>query len=492
MKLTKYILLSLLILTFSSSFSQQASSPESLLNDGDFFFFAEDYQEALYNYLKLENTVYANANLWYKTGVCYLHIPGEEAKAIPYLKKAVKDMTDKYKKRSTKETKAPEYALFYLGNAYRINNQLDKALEIYQQFKDLPNFEDRFNVNIVDNEISACEKAKIIQDNPIKTEDINIGEPINTGADNYLPVVSRDESMLAYMTALKFYNAIFVTKKEEGVWTPPMNITPQIGSDGDTYPTYISNDKTKIYLINGTGNNRDVYISTLKDGFWTAMEPLNDNINSPRAEAHASLSPDEKMLYFSSNRRGGIGELDIYVSEKQASGNWGPAENIGNTINTPFNEDAPFITDDQSRLFFVSQGHYNMGGYDIFYSEQANHQWQPPVNAGFPLNTTGDNFYFQPVFNGQAGYLSRISPDGFGGKDIYRIEILPSEKMVISTFEGLVEMSGKQVNWDNNFEIILKDKYTGKPVIRIIYDHIKKVFKYYSLTGNYQFEYQEK
>lgn len=492
MKIKRYISVFLIITLFFQLYGQKPSTPEGILSDGDFFFFAEDYQEALYNYLKLENTSYDNANLQYKIGLCYLNIPGEEDKSVSHLEVAVKDMTDKYKKRSLKETKAPEYALFYLGNAYRITNQLDKALEAYQQFKELPDFEDRFNVSIVENEISACEKAKIIQDNPIKIETVNIGEPMNSASDEYFPVVSRDESMMAYMKALKFYNAIFVTRKEAGVWTPPINITPQIGSDGDAIPSYISNSKDLIYLIKGTDNDRDIYISRLKDGFWTQMEKLGDEVNSPRAEAHVSLSPDEKTMYFSSNRRGGSGELDIYISEKNTSGTWGPAKNLGKTINTPFNEDVPFVTDDNKKLFFVSQGHYNMGGYDIFYSENINNQWQPPVNIGYPLNTTKDNAYFQPVYNGQAGFLSMISDEGFGGKDIYRVEIFPTEKILINTFEGQVEMKGNEVNWSEDFEIILKDKFTGKPVIKIMYDHKKKIFTYFSLTGNYHFEYHKK
>lgn len=492
MKLKKYSHLFFLLLFAFNVSGQEPSSPDTYLEDGDFFFFAEDYQEALFNYLKLEKTTYDNANLHYKIGVCYLNIQGDEEKAIPHLEKAIKDMTDKYRKRSAKETKAPEYALFYLGNAYRINNQLDKALEVYQQFRDIPDFEDKFNVNIVENEISACEVAKIIQDNPIEIETVNIGEPMNNGSDNYLPVVSRDESMMAYMSSLKFYNAIFVSRKEEGVWTPPMNITPQIGSDGDAYPTWISNDKSTIYLIRGEDNNRDVYISRIKDGFWTPMEILGKNVNSPRAEAHVSLSPDEKTMYISSNRREGEGKLDIYRSEKNPDGSWGIPKNLGPTINTPFNEDAPFVTDDNMRLFFVSQGHYNMGGYDIFVSENVNDHWQPPVNVGYPLNTTKDNDYFQPIFNGQAGYLSLISNEGFGGKDIYRVEILPTEKNMISAFEGMVEMKGNEVNWNEDFEILLKDKYSGKTIIRIQYDHLRKVFTYYSLTGNYQFEYKKK
>ncbi len=486
----------LIIIVFTGSLpialAQKTEDPEMLIKDGDYFFFSEDYQEALYDYLKLRGTKYENANLYYKIGYCYLHLPGEETKAIPWLEKAIKDINPKYKKRSVKESRAPEYALFYLGNAYRMNNQLDKAIEMYQQFKSLPDFEDKYNLGIVENEIKACEKAKIIQDIPVKIEEVNLGQPINTGTNNYFPVLSRDENLLFYMTELKFYNAIFMSRREGGKWTAPVNITPQVESDGDAYPTDISADKKTLYLIKGKGNDRDIYISKWNNGMWTKMTPLSDVVNSGRAEAHAGLSPDNKTLYFSSNRRGGYGKLDIYRSQLSASGEWGPPENLGKTINTPFNEDVPYLTEDNKRLYFVSEGHYNMGGYDIFFSEKTSAGWDIPTNIGYPVNTTRDNDYFFPVRNGLAGYLSRINTEGYGKKDIYRIEILPTAKNQTRIFEGNIDMHGMNVDWTKGFEIIIRDKGTENIVVRVIYDPKTKTFRYYSVSGNFLYEYKPK
>ena len=475
----------------SGEIQAQQADLQGALKDGDYFFFSEDYQEALYNYLKLVGTDYENANLDYKIGVCYLHVPGQETKAIPFLEKAIQDINPKYKKRSPKETKAPEYAIFYLGDAYRIANQLDKALETYKKFLNLPDFNEKYNLTIVENAIKSCEKAKIIQDIPVQVEEKNLGPPVNTASNNYFPVVSRDETVLFYMTELKFYNAIFMSRREGGNWTAPVNITPQIGSDGDTYPTDISADKQTLYLVKGTGNDRDIYISRWKEGFWTKMVPLNENINSGRAEAHASLSPDNKTLYFSSNRRGGFGKLDLYRSRLQADGQWGPAKNLGQTLNTPFNEDAPYLSDDGKTLFFVSEGHYNMGGYDIFYSSRKNNDWEIPTNIGFPVNTTSDNSYFFPVKNGLAGYLSLIREEGYGKKDIYRIEIIPNEKPATQIFEGAVEMHGLKADSNKQYEILIRDKGTDQVIIKIIYDPATRTFRYYSSSGNYLYEYKE-
>ncbi len=489
MKTVSLIIVFLTTVLFTPVTAQQTDL-EGALKDGDYFYFSEDYQEALFNYLKLVGTGYENANLDYKIGVCYLHVDGQETKAIPFLEKAVQDINPKYKKRSPKETQAPEYALFYLGDAYRIANQLDKAIESYKKFLNLPDFDEKYNLTIVENAIKSCEKAKIIQDIPVQVEEKNLGKPVNTAYNNYYPVVSRDETVIFYMNEQKFYNAIFMSRREGGNWTTPVNITPQVGSDGDTYPTEISADKKTLYLVKGKGNDRDIYISKWKDGLWTKMEPLNENINSGRAEAHAGLSPDNKTLYFSSNRRGGFGKLDLYLSHLQADGQWGPAENLGQTINTPFNEDAPYFSEDGKTLYFVSEGHYNMGGYDIFYSVKKNNEWDIPTNIGYPVNTTGDNDYYFPVKDGLTGYLSLIKEEGYGKKDIYRIEIIPNKKPETRIFEGTVEMHGQKMDATHPFEIIVRDKGTDQVIMKIIYDPATRTFRYYSSSGNYLYEYK--
>ncbi|GAH43755.1 unnamed protein product, partial [marine sediment metagenome] len=271
---------------------------------------------------------------------------GEEYKGIPYLEEASQNTTLKYKSKSIKEKQAPWHSFFYLGKAYRINNQLDKALEAYNNFRNMPDFEDNYNLNLVDNEISSCGKAKIIQDIPVKIKETNPGEPINNSSANYNPVLSQDENTIVFMTDLKFYNAIYQSKKINGQWTEPENITPQVGSDGDAVPTSLSYDGKELFLVKGSNNNRDIYVSKFKDGWWTNMEPLGDNINSNHAETHASVSSDGYTLYFTSNRKGGEGELDIYSSKKMENGQWGPAKNLGPKINTIYNEETPFLSSD--------------------------------------------------------------------------------------------------------------------------------------------------
>ena len=152
---------------------------------------------------------------------------------------------------------------------------------------------------------------------------------------------------------------------------------------------------------------------------------LNENINTKYWESHATISHDNKKLYFTSNRKGTYGGLDIYVSTRDSiTGDWGPSVNLGPTINTPYNEESPFLSSDDQTLYFSSRGHKNIGGYDIFYSNMLeNGEWSVPLNVGYPMNTTDDDLFFIPVDEGYVGYYAQEVNDGFGAKDIYRIEI---------------------------------------------------------------------
>ena len=411
-----------LLLTFSFSAIAQQSKTKEIYKDGEEYFQAEDYKEALFYFLQLEQKGNINANIKYKIGVCYLNLPGDEAKSIPYFEEAIKHISLKYK-NSIEEKQAPLHAMFYLGNAYRINNQLSKALEIYDKFMNHPGYEGNYNLGIVSVEIKACERAKIIQDSPVNVKWTNLGLPINSPSSETHPVVSGDETVLVYLTNLKFYNAVYFTRKNKDTWLPPENINPQIISDGEFYPTALSYDGKDLYLVKKAAKNTDIYISSYVNNQWTTAKPLNKNINSLSDENSVTITQDGTTMYFTSNRSGSRG-FDIYKSVKDSKGEWGKAENLGKTINTKDDEATPSISPDGKTLYFSSEGHYNMGGFDIFYSTlQKDGKWSIPSNLGYPLNTTNDNIGFQTIGDGSIGYISRIAPDGFGKEDIYKVEI---------------------------------------------------------------------
>lgn len=427
----------LLLYPISISFGQQANATlKEVFKDAEFFFSDESYPDALAEYTKLYKRGFNNSNINYKMGICCLKIVGQKEKAIAYLEVATINTSVAYKEGTLTEKRAPIDAYLFLGNAYRVNNLLEKAINSYLKYKELLVKGSKEDLNYADQQIEACKTAEEYMKNPVPFRIENLGRRINDARANFRPAISGDGKTLAFITKQKFYDAVMVAHFVKGVWKEAINITDQIQSDGNQYPTSLSYDGTTLFLTKEDNFNSDIYSSTFADGRWTVSKPLNKNINTRYWESFASMTADGKFLYFASNRKDGFGNMDIYVSAKEANGQWGPAKNLGNKINTSLNEDCPVISMDGNTLYFSSQGHKTMGGYDIFYSKKINEkEWSDPVNIGYPINTTDDDLYFSPVGDGAYGYMARLEKGGLGDEDIYRIDLKPEAQKEQATLE---------------------------------------------------------
>jgi hypothetical protein len=439
----KQILISLIILTsgLTAAFPQKSLTKADIKQkfvEGNSFFLFEEYSDALPYYLELHKLYPDNNNLNYRIGICYLNIPGQKDKSIGFLEKAVKDISPKYRENSIREVHAPLDAYFYLGNAYRVNNMLDKALEAYNYF--LEHLDPKkYDKKVVEDQIEACNNAKKLESQPMYLSEKDLGKPINSRFSDYRPAVSGDEKTLVFTRKLPFYDAVFYTHRENGTWTPPINLTPELGIDQDFYSASLSFDGKTLFLYKNDQYDGNIYISKFDGERWSKVIRLNDHINTKYWESHACVTKDGKTLYFTSNRKGGFGGLDIYVSRLDSTGDWGPPENLGPIINTDYNEETPFISEDGKTLFFSSRGHLNMGGYDIFYSNLLdNGEWSPPLNMGYPINTTDDDIFYQPVGEGYYAYISKFSSQGLGNMDIFKIEIFSAEHPRKFLIEGTI------------------------------------------------------
>ena len=414
--------------------SQQPIDQRETFFDGQYFFFLEDYREAVFHYRRLYPYQKTNASLNYKIGYSYLNIPGQKHLSIPFLEEAVKSTTSSYKPRSFRASEAPHEAFLQLARAYRINKQLDQAAAMLDEYEKLssPRNMQRRNLLVREREILANAGKQL--NNPADVRITNLGEAFNTGDDEFNPAVSGDGLSMVFMRKLRFYDAFMYSRFENGAWTTPVEITGQLGSDGNHYVSSLNYDGTEMYVVVGDQYVSNIHLSRLKDGMWSNLELLNRNINNSRGrEAHASVSKDGLSLFFTSNRVGGLGGLDIYRSDLMPGGDWGPAVNLGPVINTPYDDMSPFLTEDGSLLYFSSGGHDTMGETDIFFSLRgAEGSWMPPENLGYPVNTTDDDMFFVPLKNGQEGYISRFSNDGFGGSDIWFVQFtgLSEEKEI--------------------------------------------------------------
>ncbi|MFW5804327.1 MAG: tetratricopeptide repeat protein, partial [bacterium] len=246
----KKLLLAILLISSTIGYSQIMNDiMKEVFDDAEFFLLSEDYPDALSSYMKLYKRGYeSNANINYKIGICYLNIAGEKNNSIQYLEKAVKNLTDNYKEGTLKENKAPIDAYIFLGNAYRINDELELAMESYNKFLEKADAKATELITYTKKQIEACKKARELKANPLNLKINNLGENINTSSSNFRPVIAGDESVLVYMNELKFYDAVFYSEKKNGQWMIPRNITPEIRSDGDQYTTGISSDGKILFL----------------------------------------------------------------------------------------------------------------------------------------------------------------------------------------------------------------------------------------------------
>lgn len=457
MKTLATIVLSIILPFSTPLFGQMSKETIENIKDANSYFYFEDYEEALPLYLGALKDSPNNAYLQYHIGFCYLNIRGSKDKAIPYLEKASKAMNKNYQEENVHSTHAPYDALFYLANAYFVNNNIAKALETYKQFRNIIEAErkTKWNISYLEHQEQTAKNSLDIQRTPINYLMQNLGSTFNDRFANFNAVISNDEKTIAFTTKRKFYNAIFISHRtDNGNWTTPKNITIDLEVDGNCSTLSLSADGSRLYLFKDENHDGNIYMSKYNGTKWLPMVKLNKNINTQYYETHAVESANGEYLIFTSNRRGGFGDLDIYISKLSANGEWGEAKNLGEKINTPYNEDTPFLSTDNDLLFFSSEGHNNIGGYDIFVAQNENFlSWSTPINLGFPLNTPDDNLFFCPINDGSRGLYSVFDTDGFGNLDICELNLyIPKfmKSMMLSS-----EVSDRTKN--NNYKILVID-----------------------------------
>jgi len=440
--------------------AQPAEEKKKIFEKAETYFLYEEYDLANNLYMQLETP--NNLNIKYKIGTCYLNIPGEKEKSIPYLEEAVKNASYDAKPESFKEKRAPLDAYFYLAKAYMINNDLEKGLQTLLTFKKLAEETNSKggmkNLDYIDQQIEACNNAIEFKAKPVNFSKKLLGGDFREGSINDNPAVSYDGNTIVYTERSGKVNSLFFTKKVRGKWQKPFEITAELNAGEDCSSCSLNNDGTELYLYKIDNYDGALYSSNYINGNWTPIKKLNRFINTKYYESHAAVSADGKKLYFTSNREGGQGSLDIYVSEKDSTGDWGPAVNLGTSINTRYNEDTPFITQNNAELYFSSEGHNTMGGYDNFKSQKTGSGWKTPENLGYPINTTDDDKFFQPVSNGSYAFYSMTT--GYKKKEIFYMS-LGNDVNKLLEIEGKLSLRDTTVEFNNNYKIYLMDKLSG-------------------------------
>jgi hypothetical protein len=399
------------------------------------------YQLALGHYLRADSLNPSDALVKYKIGICYLNTTIQKFKSISYFEKSYR-----------LDPNVKEDILFQLGQAYQLNYEFNKAISSYNAYK--LTLKATYFDKIIDKKIDECYYAIEMIKHPADVSLENIGNVVNSKYPDYSPIINAKETMMIFTSRRpnttggnispfdnKYYEDIYITHYniESNKWTPPVNPKPPLNTNLHDAAIGLSNDG-KTLLTYKASNGGDIYESLLDTaGNFSKPVRMPSPINSPAHESSACFSPDGRTIYFCSNREeNSYGGHDIFYSHMDSKGKWGPAVNPGKTINTPYDEKGVFMMADGKTLYFSSNGHKTMGGFDIFKTVYQNGQWSEPVNLGYPINTPDDEIHFSISADGLHGYYASARPEGYGDLDIYRINFLGAEKPLHNTYESVI------------------------------------------------------
>ncbi len=423
-------------LVFSySSFAQSLSKEgKKYAKEAHGYFLAGDYYKALELYHLVEKTDKENKGIMYSIAICYVNTYRAE-KALPYL--------DKVKNSEINDPMIN----YYYGVAYHVNHQFDEAVKHYNMF--LQNVKDENQKAKVKHYILQCGYAKDLMAKPVKLTVTNLGKGVNSEFAEYNPVVSADEQTLFFTSRREnstggekdprdnfFYEDIYTSNKSNHVWGNSIHLSGDINSGSHDACVGLSSDGQMMFIYKAE-NGGDVYTSELKGNVWSTPVSLSGGVNSEYWEPCVSVSADGSTIIFVSDRPGGIGGTDLYISKLLKDGAYSKPKNLGNKINTTYNEFSPFIHSDGKTISFSSEGHKGMGGYDIFsidFDLETGEVKGEPRNEGYPINSAGDEIFFVWSADNRRAYFSSSREGGLGDKDLYVLELPEAEaKLVVLT-----------------------------------------------------------
>ncbi len=442
------------------------------------------YYRALPLYQQLLANEPDNANYNYKIGLCFLRSP-EKNKATAFLENAIRNASKDYMEMEFGENRAPINAYLQLARAYHLEYRFDEAILAAEKYITLSKYKSDKEAGT--KLITECKTARELVKDPAKVRINNLGNQVNTRSREYAPVISVDGESLFFTSNREGnrgeineedgspFSDIYKTCFENENWIPAFPIDSSINSPGHEAAIAISADGNEM-LIYREDNNGDIYITQFMGDQWTIPVPIGKGINSDAHEPSACFSPDGRRLFFVSDRKGGHGGKDIYVAYKDTNGAWSSIRNMGPSINTPYDEDAPFMHPDGKNLFFCSNGHNTMGGYDIFYTiyKPETDVYSLPINMGYPVNTPDDEAFYVMSPDGTRSYFASAKTDGLGDLDIYEAEFETSKTGEVAIIKGVM-INHANVDMSNS-TVVLINARTGEVV---------NVSKANSKSGNY-------
>ncbi len=416
----------------SENFPNDKSGLKEAINNiksGNSWFKDDDaisYVSALNFYLEANKFNPNNAELNYKIAKCYYEI-GDANNAAKYGAKAY-DLNPNINNE----------VIFFKALNCQYNMEVVQAIDLYEQFYDKPGTTAEEKIE-TKKHIAECERCKNMMQYEFNCFIDNMGSKVNTEFDEYGPVITLNDSTL-YFTSRREGKKIKIAgdgKYYENVYVS------HIGPDGEfNLPTRVVKlcDKKHVavqaiakdgkhIVVYKPKKGGDLYEATMTKNSFGKPKSMGNNINTRAHETSASYSLTGDTLYFCSEKNGGQGKHDVYMTVRDGK-KWGKAVNMGTTINTEGDEIAVYAHPDGT-LYICSDGHETMGGIDIFIAKQENGQWSKPQNIGYPINTPNDDVYFVVTQDGKFAYYSSAKTEGLGGQDLYKITLLGPQKQFV-------------------------------------------------------------
>ena len=408
----------------------QKVPPKMLKATGDLFYDNQKYVKALPYYIKYQEVKPREIDVKLRIGICYYETNRTE-QAITYLTYMI-------------QQKKPESSAYlYLAKSYHLQHEFDEAIKFYKKYLSTLEAGDNQKYPVKD-DIRRCSRGKKLQYSDKLALVENLGDKVNTSGDDFAPVMSPAASNILYFSSIRSNNVggvqeeyglvdtikgqyradIFRTKLDKGVWMAADRLGGSVNSDAHDV----------VFSFNDEGSNIFYGISKYKDFDYSNIysKPFKEEvagdipfkfpieINSGEWDADAYFYNDTIVL-FSSDRAGGFGGKDLYISFKNRKGKWIKAVNLGKEINGPYDEITPFLGNDGKTLYYSSNNVDGMGGFDVYQSSFAPKDggWSKSSNMGMPINSAGNDSYFRISNDGMRAYLSSSRSSGYGGYDIY-------------------------------------------------------------------------
>jgi tetratricopeptide (TPR) repeat protein len=444
----KYILIILIFTVTTTVFTIKTNAQTSASKTGWKLLFDEsmeyydfmEYNNALRGFKRLLIKDKSNSNINFYIGMCYYYTRKHSKAIIPFLEKATKSVNPAYS-YTYRETKAPVFSYFYLGKMYMYNYRFDDAIKAFESFKTYLTDKNRDAKYLIDVELhlNYCKNAIELYANKKDNIKITPLKIINTKYNethpSYDPMMEilyyscdKRGSMGGQIAPDTYQPDIYYSKKKGNRWYRPRRLSHRISSATIDNVCSISGSHAYMVFERDKKKNSELWVvKKTEKGKWKGPGILSQNINTNDNETSGYISIDNKSLIFVSDRPGGYGGKDIYMSERLPSGDWGRPFNLGSTVNSAYDEDYPFFLPDGVTLFFSSNGPNSMGGYDVFSSTLSEDGfWSEPENLGYPINTPTDDTHFILLEDRSKGYYSSGKESHKGAyvndADIYEIE----------------------------------------------------------------------